>query len=302
MRTGASAERALGRIVVGVDGSEHADRAVRWAAEQAHRERRGLMVVVADDRDGRQWSGTITGRHPEETEPALRSARLIVDDAAALAHEEQPQVDVTALAVSGDAREVLVDLSATAHLLVVGSRGRGTLRSLFLGSVSSAVARSSACPVVVCRPGNDRPTDGVIVGADGSAESLSVLEFAFAQASLRGSHLTVVHCFWDTTAAVAGFREASAAVLNEPHLEELRLVLAESTAGFQEKYPDVDVSLLLRHGLVDEALTRRGKHWDLIVVGRHPVTTLERIIVGSISTAVLERSHCSVAVVPEATS
>lgn len=289
-----------GSIVVGVDGSEHADRAVRWAAEQAHLEHRRLVLVAADERHHAGWTGTIPGADPQSGQDVRSAVQLIADDAAALARELHPDVDVEAVAAAGDPRETLTDLSASAHLLVVGSRGRGTVKSLLLGSVSAAVVRSSACPVVVCRPVSSGPSEGVVVGADGSAESLPVLEFAFTQASLRGTQLTVVHCFWDAVAAVAGFREASDMVLNEPHLEELRLVLAESVAGFREKYPDVTVSLLLRHGLVDEALTRRSRAWDLIVVGRHPMTSAHRAFTGSIATAVLERAHSTVAVVPEA--
>lgn len=291
-----------GAIVVGADGSEHADRAVRWAADQAHLERRRLVVAVAAgdaSLAGAGWTGVIAGTNPDEIDPHLRRAQLIADGAAAFARERQPEVDVQALALPGDPREVLGEMSSTAHLVVLGSRGRGTLRSLLLGSVSAAVAGSASCPVVVCRPVPEGGTNGVIVGADGTAESMPVLDFAFAQASLHGRHLTVVHCFWDAVAAVAGFREASADALSDPNLEELRLLLAESVAGFREKYPDVSATLLLRHGLVDEALTRSGHAWDLVVVGRHRASNLQRMLTGSIATAVVERAHSNVAVVPE---
>jgi nucleotide-binding universal stress UspA family protein len=297
--TNISARIEPGSIVVGVDGSKHADRAVRWAAEQARLEQRRLVVVAAAGVPSVQdvgWNGAIAGSDPEHV---VSSVRHVAEDAVTLALKEAPGIDASALAVLGDPREVLSELSTSAHLLVVGSRGRGVLRTLLLGSVSTAVVRTASCPVVVCRPTDDRASDGVIVGADGSEESLPVIEFAFAQASLRGLPLTVVHCFWDAVAAAAGFREASGEVLNQPDLEELRVVLAESIAGFQEKYPDVNVSLLLRHGLVDEALTRRNSAWDLVVVGRHPMTSLRRTLSGSIATAVVERAHATVAVVPE---
>lgn len=295
-----SAERRRGSVVVGVDGSEHSTRAVRWAAEQAHLQRRPLTVVSAVGPSHQPTRHT--SQHDRSTlfETRLQVARDLAGDGVDLARELHPDIEAHAEALAGDAREILVELSRDAHVLVLGSRGRGAIKSLLLGSVSAAVVNAARCPVVVCRPPTDRNrVQGILVAADGTPESLPVIEFAFELASARGLPLTVLHCFWDVVAAVAGFREASGEILNEPHLEDLRLVLAESVAGFREKYPDVEVTTLLRHGLVDEALSERGKDWELIVVGRHPVTSLGRTIFGSIASAVVERAHSNVAVVPE---
>ncbi|MGZ5400812.1 MAG: universal stress protein [Nocardioides sp.] len=266
-----------GSVVVGVDGSDHADRAVRWAVEQASLERRRLAVVAVSD-----------------------NARSLVDDAVAAAKLLEPDLSVVGSALSGDPRQVLIDVSAQAHLLVVGSRGRGALRSMLLGSVSTTVSAHSACPVIVCRPTTgDQARSGVIVGADATRESLPVIEFAYRQAALRDLPLTVLHCFWDAAAAVAQYREARGKEAEAPELEDLRAVLSESVAGLAEKYPDVPVNLTLKHGLVDEALSPSRGGWDLIVVGRHPMTSLGRVLIGSIATAVVERADATVAVVPE---
>jgi nucleotide-binding universal stress UspA family protein len=136
------------------------------------------------------------------------------------------------------------------------------------------------------------------VGADGTPESLPVIEFAFAQASLRGLPLTVLHAYWDAVAAVAGLRSGSEQVPDPSDVEELRVVLSGSVAGFSEKYPDVSVSLRLQHGLVDEVLTR-GQSWGLVVVGRHPMDSVWRMLTGGIATAVLERAQSTVAIVPQ---
>ncbi len=269
---------APGSIVAAVDGSEHAKRAVHWAAEQARLENRQLVVVAVGDH-----------------------ARDISDQAVTLARRLHPGLAVQALARDGEPREVLIDLSSQARLLVVGSRGCGTLKSLLLGSVSAAVSAHAACPVVVCRPtvGHDRGR-GVIVAADGTQESLPVVEFAFHQASLRGLCLTVLHCFWDAAAAIAEYRWALGQEAAAPDLEDLRAVLATSLAGFAETYPDVQVTIEIQHGFVDEALHPRDSEWDLIVVGRHPMTSITRALTGSIATSVLERARTTVAVVPQA--
>jgi nucleotide-binding universal stress UspA family protein len=139
-----------------------------------------------------------------------------------------------------------------------------------------------------------------VVGADGTRESLPVVEFAYRQAALRQLPLTVLHSFWDAAVAVAQYREASGRQVEEPDLEDLRSTLATSVAGLAEVYPDVPIRFVLKHGFADEALSPSGKSWDLIVVGRHPKTSVDRLLSGSISRSVLERASSTVAVVPEA--
>jgi nucleotide-binding universal stress UspA family protein len=292
-----------GSIVVAVDGSEHATRALEWAAEQARVEKRRAVALTAFA-SGKAWDSFVPGAGgapiaPEDPEQAARS---IAEEAAALLQGLEPQVEVEATVVRGDPRQVLVDLSPDAHLIVMGSRGRGPLRTMLLGSVSSTVVKQAQCPVVVCRPRRiSTPGAGVVVGADGTPESLPVIEFAFQQASLRGLPITVLHVYWDALTAVAGLRRAPETLLVEPDVEDLRVVLSQSVAGLRDRFPDVDVSLRLSHGLVDEVLVH-DRPWDLVVVGRHPVDTVGRVLIGSIADAVLERAHTTVAMVPQAST
>ncbi len=270
-------ETIRGSVVVAVDGSDHAARAARWATEQAHLEHRRLVVVSAGDDAG------------GATEDAVAAARL-----------EHPDLTVTGAAVPGDPRLVLIDASAQAHLLVVGSRGRGAVRSLLLGSVSAAVCADAACPVVVCHPTTtDDTRAGMVVGVDATPESLPALEFAYRQASLRAQPLTVLHSFWDAAPALAQYDEAHGRTTDGGELEDLRATLSESMAGLGERYPDVSVTLTLEHGFADEALDPDHGGWDLIVLGRHPKTTLASLVTGSVATSVIERAHTTVAVVPQ---
>lgn len=287
-----------GSIVVAVDGSKHSARAVQWAAEQAELEQRPLVVVnaagVGDIRTA-VWVG-VEGTRPYAQPDLLHSSRAIVGDAAELARGISPGLSIVSLPVIGDPRQVLVDLSPRAHLIVMGARGRGVFRSMLLGSVSVAVSKHADCPVVVCRPiPAEAVSHGVVVGADGTAESLPVIEFAFRQASFRGLRLTVLHCFWDIVAAVSGVQ----AVATGEEVQEDLLLLSESVAGLSEKYPDVEVSLRLAHGLVDEGLAAFAEQWGLVVVGRHPIHSLSRVLSGSLAISVVERAHGTVVVVPE---
>lgn len=287
-----------GSIVVGVDGSEHADRAVEWAAVQAQQQKRTLVVLHSGEpvlgRDT-AWL-TVQGIDPTLLLAAsAKASEEILVRAAALATAAAPMVEVRTETADGDAREALIQASRSAHLVVVGSRGRGPLRSLLLGSVSATVVRHAECPVVVCRPGG--PTKGrprIVVGADGTAQSLPVIEFAFRQAALYDRPLTVMHCFYDPTVGPDSVDLAA-----RTDLDDLRLLLAESVAGFRENFPDVEVDLQLAQGLVDNCLLDQTPDADLLVIGRSDVRGWARLLNSSCAVAVLERSDTNVAVVPE---
>lgn len=288
-----------GSVVVSIDGSAHSDRAVRWATRQAHLEKRPLSILHAaglGDLYTTRGAG-IEGFTSSQVRDVLATARNLLDQAESLAREIRPDLTIETHPVLGDPRQVLVDVSHRAHCLVLGSRGRGVLRSVLLGSVSAAVSKHAECPVVVCRPPRAGVKDGVVVGADGTPESLPMIEHAFRQASLHALPLTVMHCYWgQATPAMAGHGGRESRVV----ADELRVVLSESVSGFRERYPDVHVTTRLEHGLIDEVLAANPRSYDLVVVGRHPLESIPQILTGSLSTAVLERSHSTVVVVPQA--
>jgi nucleotide-binding universal stress UspA family protein len=292
---------AAGSVVVGTDGSVHAERAVVWAARQAHAEHRHLDVVHAYGRVGvgdLAWLGT-PGLDQGRLARALREAgETLVAEAERIAVAAAPGLHVRTHVLETDARDALLEASASAHLVVVGSRGRGPLRTMLLGSVSQSVARLATCPVVVCRPHEQRAEGHeVLVGAEGSVASLPVIEFAFRQASLQRLPLVVMHTFIDPTLSVLGAADATPAEPSD--VVELRMLLSESVAGLREKYPDVDVDLRLSEGLVDQCLINEAPEAQLLVVGRSDVTGWSRFLYSSCALAVLERARTNVAVVPE---
>lgn len=289
-----------GSIVVGVDGSDHANRAVVWAAEQADLEGRRLVLIHASQGSrisDSDWLELWGADRDEVDRVVAASDQSMIEGAVGLATSVRPGVDVRSLVLDADAREVLAQASLTAHLLVVGARGRSAWRSLRLGSVSASVCRQASCAVVVTgRAASQWPQHGVLAGADGTADSLPVIEFAFRQASLRGVPLTVMHCYWDIAGELTHGRSVGP---QEGGVEDLRLLLSESVAGMSEKFPEVEVTLELARGLVDIALTEGTPARSLVVVGRRHPSTWSRLLYGSATTAVLERAEGNVAVVPE---
>lgn len=270
----AQAQVPAGSVVVGVDGSEHSERAVRWAARRARGEHRLLVLLHAAGPGASTAPGWMRSY---DLDPGPEMLRV---------------VEVT------DPRTALLEASRTADTVVVGSRGTGPVRSLLLGSTSSAVVAAACCPVVVVVPDDGHhQRRGVVVGADGTPGSLPVIEYAVRAASLMRCPLTVMHAFWDVAGVINRGRHVSP---DERDVEDLRVLLAESVAGIREKFPDVEVTPELSRGLVDECLADAGTTAELVVVGRHRRGVLSRLLSTTVTTAVLEHASCPVAVVPEA--
>lgn len=292
-----SAHLPAGTIVVGIDGSPDAERALDWASDQAALEQRTLTLVHAVQVVGFPAAGTFVATgidYGGMTDILLDSGRVLLAAARDHALERRPGIEVVDVLSSGDARNELLTLSRRAALVVVGSRGRGPVASLLLGSVSVSVSKHAACPVVVCRPAPGTPGEpgtGILVGVDGTERSLPAVEFAFRIAAFRGHPLTVLHCYWDTLPlGPDGPPEAD--------LNDLRALVAESIAGMAEKFPEVAVDVQLRRGFADRALVEASAGHALLVLGHHPLPALDDLVYGSVAPAVVEHARCPVAVVP----
>jgi nucleotide-binding universal stress UspA family protein len=136
------------RIVVGVDGSETSQRALRWALDECRVRKACVEVVHAWDIPPLGFPALELPRTYPDLEDAGRS---LVDDA--LEHADTTGIPTIRRAVlRGPASVVLVELAGGADLVVVGSRGLGGFKGLLLGSVSHRITHHAPCPVVVIPP------------------------------------------------------------------------------------------------------------------------------------------------------
>jgi len=138
-----SESKTAGKIVVGVDGSEHSRHALAWAISEARVRGVGCVLIHA-------WDYGLATAMPFPGDAPI----VLADDAKALLAQDVASVSdsgvpVDGVLVFGSASRVLVDASHDALMVVVGSHGRGALASALLGSVSSACVHHAACPVVV---------------------------------------------------------------------------------------------------------------------------------------------------------
>ena len=136
------------RVVVGVDGSPGSVQALRWAARQAELTGAELQVVTAWEYPTfYSWAPA----NPGDTDLAHLWAGTQDDALGEVFGPDRPDW-VRTQVVEGPPARILVDASAAADLLVVGSRGHGGLADAVLGSVSTYCVHHGHGPVTICRP------------------------------------------------------------------------------------------------------------------------------------------------------
>jgi nucleotide-binding universal stress UspA family protein len=288
---------APGSVMVGVDGSVGSDTAVVWAATYAAAHRRPLTIVHG------VGSPVVTDFDidlDEARKELCTAGRRVADHALSLAQEAGPSVTVDVQVEPCEPRSLLADAATGAHLLVLGSRGHGTALSLLLGSVSVALAAHAPCPVVVVRATAIDGQAPIVVGIDGTADSAGALTFAFELASEQQRPVEIVH------AAGEAWLFPAPDPVGPTRVEEItsdwQLLMAESVAGYAEKFPDVTFSSTVVQGSAAGALVEASGHASTVVVGARGRGTLRRVLLGSVSRFVVEHAHCTVAVVRGATT
>ncbi len=137
-------------IVVGVDGSPQSRTALKWAAAEALDHEADLVVLNVWEHTMPPPSGSVSVSERYVPDPSQRTAEDLVE---VIKEElgEDPPVVVEPRVKQGNPAKVLIDQSADADLLVVGTRGHGGFRGLVLGSVSQHVAAYATCSVAVVR-------------------------------------------------------------------------------------------------------------------------------------------------------
>lgn len=284
-------------VVVGVDESPGADYALAWALEEARSRAVPVRLIYAYGCALTYGGLAMYGDLPVPDLPHVRDvANKLLVKAAARAKELAPDVGVSTHAIDDDAAPALIDESARASTIVLGSRHFGSVASVALGSVSAAVSASAACPVIVLRglAGLAAEDAAVVVGVDAQPSSSAVLEFGFDYASRRSAPLHAVLCWHPDLLAEMMWRA------EPPDPERADAWLSEALAGWRERYPDV----VVHSGVVREhpvtGLLEASTAQYLLVVARRGRHTRAGALLGSVSQSVLHHASCPVAVVPSA--
>jgi nucleotide-binding universal stress UspA family protein len=274
------------RVIVAYDGSADSDRGLDWAIDYARV--RGLPIEVYSSSGDLEYL-------PERT--ADQAGELVESwlEAAATRLKDAGVVEWTTTATEGKVVPELIEASQSASLLVVGAQGHGLLGGMLLGSVSQHLTRHAHCPVVVVRGRHAADSHRIVVGVDGSEASLEALRFGFEYAdavggsvvAVHGRSMTVMNGPWDVDVAPAVAEE----------LDSAQLLLAESVAGMGEDYPDVPLELQPMPLPAIRALADASLQASLIVVGTRGHGGFMGLMLGSVSSSVLQHAQCPVAVV-----
>ncbi len=279
-------------VVVGVDGSDSALRAVRWAADEAARRGAPLRLVTVFG-----WTDDVSVGYPGLTVPyrdiLLDESRQALAKAVETARARQPELALSHELRIGIPIGILADEGRRAQLLAVGDRGLSRVEGLLVGSVGVAMAAHAVCPVVIVRgPEQTDSTRPIVVGVDGTAVSEAAVAFAFQAAADRSAPLIAVHTWWDT------FLDQSPAVLfrDEDQAYEQEQ-LARRLAGWTEKYPQVEVRRVVARDRAVHQLLERSREAQLVVVGSRGHGELAGLVLGSVSNALVHKADCPVAIV-----
>ncbi|WP_225810807.1 universal stress protein [Streptomyces spinosus] len=285
-------------LVVGVDGSEPSLVAVDWAVDEAARHGLPLRLVHAS-----LWERYEAGLSPAG--PDRPSEQVLAEDvvasAADRARRRDPEVKITTGIVPEEATAALVREGGTAFALVTGSRGRGELRGLLLGSVGLAVAARAPCPTIVVR--GDRvglagAHGRILLGLGEAGTGVEAVRFAFREAEARGCVLDIVRA-----GRGPGHDESANRVQAEGPLDTSRehassVVDARLTAAAVE-HPRVRTRPAAAEGPPGKVLVGRSAAADLVIVGARRGKGHFGLQVGRVGHALLHHAQCPVAVVPE---
>jgi nucleotide-binding universal stress UspA family protein len=288
---------AIRPVVVGIDGTPDNHPAIRWGAEEAHRRGRPLRLVHVYHWPPDYGMSSMYATYPvRDEEQVSRTLTEIETSAVAVATSAYPDLEVTAERLEGQRVWKLLAESERAELLVVGSRHRGTVGSVLLGSVGAGVAARAACPVVVVRGPGGNPGEGarVVAAVDGGADSEQILSYAFDHASRYGLGLRALLCWRPHLYQSSDwFRRA-----NEEAGRQAEVWLAEALAGWRDKYPDVPVTANAMEVHPIEGLVTASYTAHLLVVGSHGHHAVPGTLLGSVSQGALHHATCPVAVLP----
>jgi nucleotide-binding universal stress UspA family protein len=222
----------------------------------------------------------------------LDAGRQLMDQTAKLV---PPSVPVTRVCELGRPARVVLDavLSASADLVVVGSRGRGRLAELTLGSVSHRVLMTAPCSTMIVR----RPIEAlrkVLVAVEGPDDSVRLREWLHAHAFVKPVDLDVLSIvptpYAGDPVAFPYFPRWTETATT--FAKSLVRDLAQSLEGTRYR-----ATHRVIEGHPPDVIGRESAHADLLVVGSHARTGVDRFLLGSVSHAVSHRAACSVLVV-----
>jgi len=289
-------------VLVATDGSPQADVATRLV--RSLRLPSGALIEILRAEEPFASDAELPPAAYDALHAAIRE-EIDTEVASAKAVVSVPGRDVRAVVPFARAATAIVDEAKriAADLVVVGSRGRGQIATMVLGSVAAEVIDHAPCAVLVARSAK---LDRLILADDGSCEAMTARDLVGTWPVFAGLDARVV--------SVAPIPEAMG--VGPMRHEDASQAYAEAVDALRVMSQTVssrDAALLTERGLRARAEVRCGDpaqeivgaaiedEADLIVLGSHGRTGLERLVIGSVARTVVTHAPCSVLVVRRVT-
>ena len=292
--TDSNEEEAPGSVVVGVDGSENAARAARWAAAEAVS--RGVALTIAHALHlptGAALSMEPVKHAEKRREEGGRLLHLVTADL----RRDFPGLRIDTELSDYSAAHTLSSMSLESALVVTGTRGHGGFAGMLLGSVSHKLAAHAHSPLVVVR--SDRPEEDlvneVVVGVE-PEQSTAAIRYAFAAAQRYGAVLHAVRS-WPPTGTHPGPLGTSFGDFADIRDEERRIV-EHLLSPFRSAFPHIKTEITADGGNPVPVLIEAARDARLLVVGAHRHRGPLSVGAGYTVDGLLAHSPTPVAVVP----
>ncbi|MEZ5380624.1 MAG: universal stress protein [Microthrixaceae bacterium] len=282
------------KIVVGVDGSEASEDALRFAFGESMALGADLVAVTV-------WEVPVMAAAyvaPAEVDEAMGPwMDTFVDKVLG-----PNGASVTKAPASGSAAAELLRAAEDADAMVMGTSGRGALSGVIMGSVSHQVANHAPCPLTVVPAGSndgDGPGPGpAVVGVDGSANAGSALRWAAERAARVGVPLRIVMAWRGEPAGWLPRRDEAGALPTDEELQsQAREMLAEVVDSV-ELPGGLVTELVVGEGAPASVLRDAAEDASMLVLGARGRGGFMGLLLGSVTSHMLSDVFCPMTVVP----
>ncbi len=285
------------RILIGYDGSECADAAIDDLRRTGlPKEAVAIVFSVVEN-----WSLWSSGFELTEDMDELIQVQATARRGAARVKSLMPEWEVKSKMGVGSPASAIIEKSEAWNpdFIVVGSHGRTAAGRFFFGSASLKLAHEAHCTVRIARARREEPIRPlrVIIGVDGSKGSEEAVNLVASRHWPENSEARIVNACWRIpTATSEPMLNRIAGWVAEEHA---RIKVAIDAAVEKLRQSGLRVSVVVKEEEPKALLLNEAESWnaDCIFVGARGVGRVERLLTGSVSSAVAVRAHCSVEVV-----
>jgi len=280
------------QILAATDFSTRSQRALRRAGQLARAEAADLVIIHVVDDDQPQRLVEMEMRESERVLEELISAVSELRD-----------VRCHPIVVKGDPCDAIVRTAAaqTADLIVMGAHRKQLLRDIFVGTTIERVIRTGHCPVLMVNNEVNAPYGVVLTPVDLSDASANAIKAARTVGLIDGARLEILHAFLPVGKGKMSMAGLAQTDIDEYVSSERQEVTEELTAFLLEKdLGGLGASLHVEEGSAFEAISAGVDRMrpDLVVMGTHGRSGLLKVLLGSVTEAVLRSLNVDILAVP----